>query len=73
MASSVIRIDQELDRRLEHLARITGFAKTDCVKTALETYLAHYEWLIENMRDDDSSAFPRQTLNVAFAKWGKDR
>lgn len=77
MPTTSVRIDHELERRLEKLAELTGRPKAWYIRQALESYLRQEEWLTEAIQegvraaDEGHFAFD-EDVRAAFAKWGVD-
>lgn len=51
MATMSIRIDEELNQRLQNLADATGRPKSWYLKQALEKYLEHEEWMTQAVHE----------------------
>ncbi len=77
MPTTSIRIDHELEQRLQKLAKLTGRPKTWYIRHALEIYLMQEEWLTEaiqqGVNEADAGQFAAdEDVRAAFAKWNVD-
>lgn len=68
-----VRLDAELERRLDELARRTGRSKSFYVKQAIEEHLSDledYYWADEAVRQWEASGRPTRPLSDLKAELG---
>ena len=75
MATTSVRIDQDLEQQLQKLADVTGRTKAWYIREALKSYISHEEWMVQaiqnGVREADAGEFASdEKVQTAFKKHG---